>query len=105
MNDLPTIFGEETRLFVETAVGKVSQIFSSFRQTLVERGMDIRDELRTASRKSTDYEAREYLRLFNLKLRQHVGDFPTHYNNPVRQPSQGGKLRERLYIPPINIIW
>lgn len=74
-------------------------------KTLQEQGIDVISELRQASFKPSDDEARMYLRQFNLKLRQHLENFPTHYNNPKRLPGQGGKLRKPLNIPPIHVKW
>jgi hypothetical protein len=91
------------------AIGAFKHNWHSFRrayiQTFQEQRIDIRTELRRASREPSDEEAREYLRKVNLRLRSHLENFPMHYNNPIRIHGRGGALRKPKDIHPVVIDW
>jgi hypothetical protein len=110
LNDLPN----DTKLmhvsvdFTEDITFKCAleeAFWRTYVQTLKENNIDLRVELRQASCLSSDEMAREYLGNLNLHLRKHLENFPTHYNNPVRLPGQGGRLRGPKNIPPIDVNW
>ena len=100
------IFGGGLYEFARQAFGGDEiAVWKAYMKTLQEQRIDIREELRQASREPSDAEAREYLRKVNLRLRAHLENFPTYYNNPVRLQGKGGSLRKPKNILPIQIIW
>jgi hypothetical protein len=100
------IFGGGLYDFAKQAfAGDDVAVWKAYMKTLQEQRIDIRAELREASNERSDVEAREYLRKVNLRLRQHLENFPTHYNNPVRLKGKGGSLRKPKFIHPIPIVW
>ena len=103
--DETTIYMFLYQLEKELFNGQYPHICHTYKRTLAEQGIDIRNELRVASRMQTDDEALTHLRQFNLLLRVHMENYPKHYNNPVRLPRQGGKLRKPRTFPPLDIRW
>ena len=100
------IFGGGLYDFANQAfAGDEIAVWKAYMKTLKEQRIDIRGELRAASYEASDAEAREYLRKFNLRLRQHLENFPTHYNHPVRLQGKGGSLRKPKVFTPFPIIW
>lgn len=84
---------------------KEKQLYSAYRATLKEQGIDILEELNDARHKPTDDHARAHLKTLNLKLRAHFDSFLQHYNNPIRLPGQKGALRKPMQFNMIRITW
>lgn len=72
---------------------------------MAENNLDIRNELLKSALMPSDFEAREYIRNFNLELRNHLENFPKHFNNPWRIPGQGGRLRKPMQVEKTKVIW